>query len=199
MWLVDECARGHLVASLVCVEGRLAVSRAMWAHFVVVPHDLEEHGLHLDGVGGGMFRQELLQGAVPTLHLAAGLGVIGRRVLIEHATLEKIALEAGATVATSGVVDRAVVAQHRCRDVVKLAGSSKDPSHVVALDGPKDLTGEDSARVIVNEGQDLDLGAVAEVPVRHVALPTLVGQTRFEAYVGGPGPFARFGGDEPAS
>jgi hypothetical protein len=45
---------------------------------------------------------------MPTLDLAAGLWMVGTRVLVEDAFGDEVALEAGATTSRPGVVDRPV-------------------------------------------------------------------------------------------
>jgi len=51
--------------------------------------------------------------------------------------------------------------------------------------------------VIIDEVQDLDMGAVNEPPVSEVGLPAFVGLIGGEADVGGLGSFLRGGGDQP--
>jgi len=58
---------------------------------------------------------------------------------------------------------------------------------------------ERGARVIVDEVDDLDVGAVRQVPVGHIALPALVGKFRGEANPTGAGPLLGLGRDEPAT
>lgn len=55
------------------------------------------------------------------------------------------------------------------------------------------------AGVVVEPGEDLGVGLVGEGVVGEVGLRTLVGLVGFEADVGGPRPFLRFGGDEPGA
>lgn len=50
--------------------------------------------------------------------------------------------------------------------------------------------------VVVDEAEDLGVGAVGEVPVGEVGLPGFVGEGRFEADIGGAGTFLRLGFDE---
>ena len=87
---------------------RLALKCAMWSHVVVVANDVFEDQLQLTERVRGTFGEELLQRPVPALDLATGLGMVGTRVLVEDAGDNQVALEAGASVARSGVVDRAV-------------------------------------------------------------------------------------------
>jgi hypothetical protein len=53
------------------------------------------------------------------------------------------------------------------------------------------------AGVVVEEGQDLGVGAVGQRVVGEVGLPALVGQLRGEPDVGGLGALLRLGDDEP--
>jgi hypothetical protein len=97
--LVDEAARGHLVAPFVGDQGCLAIARAMWSHLVVVADDVIKDTLKFHETLRGTLREELLQGAVPALDLALGLRMVGRGVFVEDATLEQIALKARASAA----------------------------------------------------------------------------------------------------
>lgn len=133
----------------------------MRSHLVVVAHDVKEDRLHLEGCRGGVLGQELLQGAVPALDLSAGLWMVGRRVLVEHATLEQVTLEARAPAARARVADGPVVAQHARRRSKHRTRVGKDVAHVEARDGHEDVAGHHPPRVVVEERQDLDLGAVA--------------------------------------
>jgi hypothetical protein len=63
----------------------------------------------------GCFSEELLQGLVEALDLAAGLGVIGARVLVVDAEVKQLGLERGVAVAIGGREDAAVVGQKRRR------------------------------------------------------------------------------------
>src|SRR5262245_48401969 len=53
------------------------------------------------------------------------------------------------------------------------------------------------AGVVVDDVEDLDIGAVRQGPVGSVELPALVGLVRFEADIGALGAFVRLGSDEP--
>ncbi len=67
--LVDQCARGHLVARLVSGAGGLAPSALVGSHVVVVANGLVEDELKLGKCVGGSLDQELLQGPVPAFTL----------------------------------------------------------------------------------------------------------------------------------
>ncbi len=68
--------------------------------------------------------------------------------------------------------------------------------HIGAGHGPVGGDRQGVTGVVVEPGQDLDLGAVGEGPVGEVGLPALVGQVGFEVEVGGLWPFLRLGLDE---
>lgn len=55
--------------------------------------------------------------------------------------------------------------------------------------------GDQEPGVVVEPVEDLDVGAVGQVPVGEVGLPALVGLCGFEASVGGPGSLPWFGHD----
>jgi hypothetical protein len=66
--------------------------------------------------------KETLQGLMEALNLAAGLRVMGPRVLGVDAQNEQLRLERGEAVAVGGGEHAAVVGQKRCRQAPSCAG-----------------------------------------------------------------------------
>ena len=83
------------------------------------------------------------------------------------------------------------------RDAVGVAGRGERGHHVVAGDPPEGRAGEQVAGVVVEPADDLDLGAVGEVPVGEVGLPDLVGRGGLEPDPGAARALARLGHDWP--
>jgi len=108
MGLVNKSVGLRFGAGVVDNVRGLSIDAAVRSHFVVVAHDLDQGLLKFPEGGRGMFRQELLQGAMPTLDLAARLWMVGTRVLIEDAGRVEIALEAAAPTPRRRVIDRPI-------------------------------------------------------------------------------------------
>ena len=72
----------------------------------------------------------------------------------------------------------------------------KGVGDVVALDGAEAIGGESDSGTVVEEVEDLDRGAVGELPGSGVGLPGFVGQFGFEADEGRSRSFLRLRGDE---
>jgi hypothetical protein len=71
--LVDECVGFRFGTRVIGDARRSPIDSAVWAHVVVVANDLVDDHLELAKVVRGTLREELFQGAVPAVHLRAGL------------------------------------------------------------------------------------------------------------------------------
>ena len=151
----------------------------------------------LCGVAGG---QPAVEGLVEAFDFAAGLGVVGTRVDQADAEGGQVAFERDLTAAARlGGEDGAVV----CED-----GGGQSPAGERVVEDVDDVggfvdrqrvAGDGQAAVVVDDVEDLDGGAVGEVPVGGVGLPALVGLVGFEADQRRLRAFLRLGGDEPAA
>jgi hypothetical protein len=138
--------------------------------------------------------QELLEGLVEALDLAAGLGMVGRGVLALDAESVQFRLQQHLALTRPAGEDSAVVGEQGGGVAELLSGFVEDLDDVWALDSGKGDRGEKEAGVVVLEVEDLGIAAVRQGPVGGVGLPHLVGQLRLEADEGGPGPLVGLGG-----
>src|SRR5208282_3642673 len=83
--------------------------------------------------------------------------------------------------AISGGVDKTVVTEHAGREAKLLDGGPKKTLDRRGGGDREHGRAERGARMIVDEVDDLDVGAVCQVPVGHIALPALVGKIGGEA------------------
>jgi hypothetical protein len=100
----------------------------------------------------------------------------------------------------SGGVDHAVVGQDRCGVSVQVRGLAEGVGHDRCGDAPVGAGVQDVSRVVVEPGDDLDVGAgvpvqSGEAVVREVGLPGLVGLGGGEADVGASRALLRLGLD----
>ena len=129
---------------------------------------------------------------------AAGLGVVGAGVLVVDAEREQLELDGAGPVAGRGGEDGAVVGEHRRGQAVVAAAPRWKVSHDVGGFGGHERPGRDQqAGVVVDDVEDLHVGAVGERPVGGVGLPALVGQLGLEPPPRALGPLVGLGGDEP--
>jgi hypothetical protein len=68
--------------------------------------------------------------------------------------------------------------------------------HIGGLGGQSGIGGDQQPGVVINEVEDVDLGAVHQAPVGEVGLPALVGQVGFEADRGALGSLVGLWGDK---
>src|SRR5439155_6946897 len=134
-----------------------------------------------------------LERLVEALHLAAGLGVAVAGVLVLDAQARQLGLQVDLAAAGAGVEDQAVVAEPGSGVTVFSTGSVEDFDDVPGGDREKGDRGQEEAGVVVDEVEDLDLGAVGEAPVGAVALPHLGRDP------GGLGPLLGLGRYQPAA
>jgi hypothetical protein len=78
-------------------------------------------------------------------------------------------------------------------------GVAERVDHDLAGDGPVRGDRDGVAGVVVDEAQDLGVGAVAEAVVGEVGLPALIRELGCEAHIGGLGPFGGLGSDQTPS
>jgi hypothetical protein len=171
---------------------------------VVVVDEVFEQCLEL-GDGGGLVgsgAEPAFEGLVEAFDFAAGGGVSGPGVLLVDAEAAEFGLEAVAAAAAAGEAggeDHAVVGQGRGRGAVAGDSVAEHVDHGGAGDG---LVGGDRdgvAGVVVNEAEDLGVGATVEPVVGEVGLPALVGELGREPHIGALGPLVRLGGDQSSA
>ena len=158
------------------------------------------NGGGLDGLGA----QPLLQGLLEAFDLAAGGGVVGAGVLLEHVPVAQLLLEGVAAAAATGVadgVDHPVVGEGGGRDAVLCCGFAERGDHDRGADPVVSRYLQGVAGVVVEPADDLYLGPglavrLGEPVVREVGLPALVGHRGLEPDVGGPGSLLRLGFDQ---
>lgn len=169
----------------------------MRALFVVVVAELVELVLQVgDGAGGRPGGQPALEGLVEALGLALGLGVAGGSVLLVDAEQRQEVFDGVARAAEAGGGDAAVVGQRAGRGAVLVDSGEEGGDDVVTADGSMGGAGEQVAGVVVEPGQDLDVGRVLKAPVAEVRLPHLVGLGHLKARVGASGALAWLRGDQ---
>ena len=178
----------------------MRTERAVRADVVVVVAAGVELALQLaDGSCQGLGAQPLLLGLVEPLDLAVGLRVVGPGVdRPDAAGLQGLLQDDAAAAAGQAGEDRAVVAEQRGRIAVLVSGFAEATIDVGALEHDQSGAGWAVAAVVVEDVQDLDVGAVGELPVGGVGGPHLVGLFGLEAQVAALGALVRLRGDEPA-
>ena len=70
---------------------------------------------------------------------------------------------------------------------------------VAGLEHPEGVAAYAQPRVVVDDVEDLDVGAVGEWPMGDIQLPAFVGLLGLEADVAALGTFVRLGGDEASN
>lgn len=164
---------------------------------VVFLPELVELGLELfDRRRGRLFGEPAFQGLVEAFDLALCLGMSGRPVLLRHAEEREEMLECIPATHESRGVDGPVVRQRGCWDAVLAGEREKGIDDIVPSDAREGAAVEEVAGVVVEPVQDLDVGAVAQVPVGEVGLPGLVRESGFETDERVLRPFAGFRSDE---
>ena len=103
-----------------------------------------------------------------------------------------------AAVAVAAGEDGAVVGEEAGRVAEGVGGVAKGALDVGGFEDPSGGAGEAEPRVVIDQVEDLDVGAVREGSVGDVALPAFVGLDGFEADVGALGSLVGLGSDEPA-
>lgn len=177
-----------------------AVEGAVWSGRVVELNEgvelVLERGDRVGWVEGG---EVALQCLLEAFDLAAGGGVVRGGVLVGDAEIGEEGLEAVASSADAGEaggVDEAVVGEHRCRNAVCFGCCGELGDDDRGCDPGVGGDGEGVAGVVVEEGEDLDVGAIGETPVGHVGLPGLVRLVGLEADVAALRSLLRLLGDD---
>lgn len=179
-----ECASGGvcLVSGVERVAWGGAAACSVGAHVVVVGGEAVELCLQLDdGRWSRLAGEEPFERLVEPFDLAAGLGMVGARVLQLDAQGEQLGLERGGAAAVLGGVDKAVIGEDRRGQPPAAGRVAEQPHDAVGGRDPERAAGDQHPRVVVDDLADLDVGVVSETPVRHIRLPALVRQRRFEA------------------
>ena len=130
---------------------------------------------------------------------STGSGVIGTGVFLLDAQAVQFGLKAVAATAAAGQAggeDHAVVSQGGGGDSAGGDGGAEGGEHHRAADTPMGGDRQGVAGMVVEEGQDLDVGAACQPVVGEVGLPHLVGQVGLKPDVGGLGALGRLGGDQ---
>ena len=130
------------------------------------------------------------------LDLAAGLGVVGSRVLAFDAKTFEFGLEHDFAATGVGGEDRAVVGEQGLGQAVAGACGQEAAQHVGGFEPGPGIRADQESGMIVEKIEDLHLGAVGQPPEGDVGLPKLVGQIGLESDEGGLGPLVGLGGDQ---
>ena len=93
----------------------------------------------------------------------------------------QLQLESHLAAAGAAAEDGGVVAQEGSGQAVAIGSREEDLDHVGGPDGGEGGRLQEQSGVVVEEVQDLDQGAIGELPGGGVALPGLVGQLSLEA------------------
>lgn len=125
-----------------------------------------------------------------------GLGVVGSAVLLHDAQDREFAFEGVVAASESGGEDESVVGQRGGGDAVGVAGGTELGDDVGSGDRGVGGAADQEPGVVVDEAQDLDVGAVGEGDAGEVRLPAFVRQVSFEPEVGALGSLARLGRDQ---
>ncbi len=127
--------------------------------------------------------EPFLEGLVEAFDFAAGLGVVGPGVVEADAAVRRSGdLEGDAAVAAVWPVKMAPLSvstrpgMPQCGEGRRKVSTTSGP--VLTRSG---VAGDGQPGVVVDDVEDLDVGAVGEVPVGDVGLPAFVGQVGFEA------------------
>jgi len=190
-------------------RGRSVRQGPVWPAVVVLVDEGLEEGLEFaDGGGlGWLGTQPFLHRLLEPFGLAAGGGVVGARVLLDHVQPPEFVLEGVASAAAAGETDRidhAVIGQGGGRDAVAgkglTEGCGDDRSGDAAVRGHRKCV----AGAVVEPADDLHLSAGSAVGsgesiVGDVGLPRLVRHRCFEPDVGGLRTFLGLGGDQPGA
>jgi len=149
------------------------------------PHTFRHTFAKLYLLNGGGSRPILLgtaseTGLVEALDVAARLGMVRRRVLGHDAQALELRLEQHLAPAWPPCEDRAVVSEQAGRQAMTGGGRPERAHDIGGLDRPEGVGGEEQARVVVDDIEDLDVGPVGQAPVGRVGLSQLVGQRGLE-------------------
>jgi hypothetical protein len=98
-----------------------------------------------------------------------------------------------------GGEDGPVVAEHLRRDAPAVERRREHLPHLGAGEDPPGDRGDADSGVVVEDVEDLHLGAVGELPVGDVGLPAFVGLVGGEPSPGRAGPFLWLRRHEPAA
>jgi hypothetical protein len=143
--------------------------------------------------------EPFLQRLMEPFDLAAGLRVVGPGVGEHDTALVQGEFERDpAHAAVAAGEHRAVVGEHAGRIAVAGGGVAVGGGDVGGLEHGSGGAGQAESGVVVEDVQDLHIGAAGQAPVGDVGLPAFVGLLGGEAGVGGFGPLVRLRGDEPA-
>lgn len=147
-----------------------------------------------------MGAQVFLLGLVEAFDFAAGLGVIGAGVVVSDAEFAEDDFQGGAAVAAlSGGEDGAVVGEQASGGAPGGDGGQEGVDDVGAGRDGACMAGDGQPGVVVEDVEDFHGGAIGEVPVGDVGLPSLVGLFGFKANPRGAGTFLRLRCDESAA
>jgi hypothetical protein len=143
--------------------------------------------------------EPLLLGLLESLDLAAGLRMVGPGVVEADPESAEFDLE-GDAAAAAGCAgeDGAVVGEHAGGDSPLHKGMLKGAEDIGAGDAAPHVAAEGAAGVVVEEVENLDVGAVGELPVGGVGLPAFVRLLGREPAPRRPGSLLGLGGDEAA-
>ena len=190
--LADLCR--HLE---VAVCGRGVVDPLMGALEVVMAFDPEAESLAqiVDRSGHDTAQELFLQVLPERLYLSQGLGMVGSRDDVVDPFAEEFLLEDA--LAAPGVVLTALIAEDFLGRAVLADRGSQDLHHLKRSLRGIEAPAHDVPRVVVHEGDQIDLLALGHGPHRDVGLPELVGFRPLEApHHFGALPFPRFLGNE---
>jgi hypothetical protein len=162
-----------------------------------------DQGAGLDGLGGEPF----LEGLLEAFHLAAGGGVVGAGVLLDHAEASQFGLQPVAAALAAGQAggeDHPVVGEGGRRGPIAVDGAAECRQDDRAGDPGMGGDRQPIAGAVVQPAQDLGVGSggavgPGEAVVGEVGLPGLVGQGGREPQVGRLGPLLGGWGDQPGA
>ena len=138
----------------------------MWSLMVVSVGELVVLGLQVVvGPSGRLGAQPLLQCLLEAFDLALGLGVVGAAVLLVDAEDDQFAFEVVGAVQESRGEDQTVVRQRGCGDAVGVDRGAERGHDDVSGHWGVGGAAQRVAGVVVQEREDLYVGAVGQGPV----------------------------------
>ena len=184
MTSLPGCQWNRFDGGVVGLDGCFPVQRPVRALMVIDVAEFLELGVEvLQGLCPRLAAEPFLQGLMEPLNLSLGLRVARGPVFLRDFQGVQEGLEAVAAAFAAGEaggIDQTVVRQGGSRQAVVVGGFEECLADGRSGDGPVGGAGEQVAGVVIEEVQDLGIGAVGQRPVGEIGLPGLVRLRGFE-------------------
>jgi hypothetical protein len=163
-------------AAVIDIGGRQIADAFMISAVVVMVDKALDFGFQVAGQEIVFQQDAVLQGLVPTLDLALGLGVVWRAADVVHALVFQPFGQ------ITGDIRRAIVAEQAGlvgdRDLITARGFQRQGQGVGDVLGPygrAQLPGDDIAGIVVQNGRQVEPAPADDLEIGEIGLPHLVG------------------------